>query len=222
MRQESCYECHRFLFFLQALGLTSSIYTTMAISIDRYIFICMPFCSKAEKVAPCLMASVMGFSLLWSTYQALNSDGMGNMNSAFGVILLLLTRLIPLVVMSILSLLVIRRVQKSQRFQAAMNFDQKKDMGVTKMLLIIIAVFVVCHTANFITLCYFSAQKAGLFEESHFLRIFSVYFGAISNILLALNSSYNLTLYVGKDKQFRRCLLPIVTVGQMKPNNWDR
>ena len=164
------------------------------------------------------MVAVLAFSLAWSAYQTLNSDEYGNMRSMTQIVFLLLTRLVPMVVMSVLSARVIKAVKQSQKFQAINNMSsaQKRDLTVTKMLLTIIGVFVVCHTGNFLVLCYYTALRARLFQETYSMNAFAVYFTAFSNILLSLNSTYNLALYVGKDLQFRRILLSMVTCGMIK------
>ncbi len=124
-----------------------------------------------------------------------------------GVGLLLLTRLAPLVVMSVLSALVVREVRRSaEKFKSAKKDESRTDAKVTKMLLIIIAIFACCHAANFATLAYFAARNAGLFSESAAMDFWSDHFAVASNVLLSLNSTFNLAVYVGRDGQFREVL----------------
>ncbi len=68
------------------------------------------------------------------------------MRTPHGPVLLLMTKLAPLVVMSAFSVLIVREVRRSGRGIAA-NVDAKREreIRVTKMLLLVIGVFVFCQ-----------------------------------------------------------------------------
>ncbi len=55
--------------FKQVLGLSFSVFTTAAISAERYLAVCRPFYPGRERASILLLAAVAATSLAWTAYQ---------------------------------------------------------------------------------------------------------------------------------------------------------
>lgn len=222
-------------------GQISSIYLTLAITVNRYIAVCYPLhvhriCSKKNMYTIAIMILFGGFlfclpTLIAGVYaiipiehkQVYNEDDnwitsilvkYQNVLHNFGHTLVILV--IPFSTLIVLNGLIWNGLRKAKKYRAAITHQQlsptssptnqiKQENTVTRMLLTIVIVYIVCYMPFAITqvLYYF----------------FGWYYIAMSNwgsVLLSiyqfmeiLNSSVNFVIYLLMGKRFRNSLLEV-------------
>ncbi len=192
--------------FINNMGLSTSLYTTMVISIDRYLAVCKPFFAQRGRVQGMFLCSVVAFSLLWSTFllsfQLIDNDATTlaalHVSSS-------LHKLIPSSIMAILTYPIIRQIKKSQRFQAEIAAAQRREIQSTKMFLIIILVSPVCY--------WFTNVIHGTYAVYNLIMpdpepdmMFLFYLVVFSSNAYMFNSSCNFFIYLWNDADFRAIL----------------
>ena len=94
-----------------------------------------------------------------------------------------------------------RRVQKADAWVSALPVSQKRENKVARMMITIVAVFVICHTLRFFINMYEFVQKERGVSEREWPDWIQTAI-AISHLLFVVNSSVNFLIYNLKDKDF--------------------
>lgn len=100
---------------------------------------------------------------------------------------------IPFIFIAFLNLMIYRQVQLSNQERQKLRRTEKKEIGLTWMLLLIVIVFFCCNIlaliANFLE-SFFGILNARLINTS--------------NLLITINSSVNFIIYFACGRKFRR------------------
>ncbi len=117
---------------------------------------------------------------------------------------------IPFLILIVLNLLIYRTIAQATRLHNAISSNQRRDHSVAMMLIVIVVVFIFCHSIRIFINIYECLQivKYGKIDVWPNWIQFMVH---INHLALVVNSSINLLIYSCKDDKFLRVLL--VTVG---------
>ena len=199
------------------LGLTGSVYMTIAISVERYIGVCRPH-TMYKRNAKTYILSVIAISVLYNfprfverSFSVKNgsfngsyaewarSDLYQNIYHLWASIIMICV--LPLAMLLFLNGAILAKISYSSRMVSEFRFEQEKPYGnSTRILLGIVLLFLLCFTLRVVYKClyYLSPEdKADWYAVS-----------PLSEFGLVLNSSANFILYclIGTDfrKEFMR------------------
>ncbi|KAK3101677.1 hypothetical protein FSP39_005393 [Pinctada imbricata] len=198
----------------------TSIWLTMAFTVDRYIMICHPFkaerwCSvnRARKVIIGLTLAGVLFNLVrFFEYRTVERDdntvdidlaplGKGDTFRMVVHSWLYLTCVagIPFLSLLILNIFLIRAVHESRKKGREINAKEKRRNDTTVMLIGVIVIFLICQGPALISrmIWAFELKKA---VESVPLNTFN----EVSNFLVIVNSAINIVPYYFFGKKFRK------------------
>eukprot|EP00095_Tigriopus_kingsejongensis_P006681 maker-scaffold25_size650667-snap-gene-0.19 protein:Tk06681 transcript:maker-scaffold25_size650667-snap-gene-0.19-mRNA-1 annotation:"fmrfamide receptor" len=113
---------------------------------------------------------------------------------------------IPLVVLITMNFLLYKLLQ-SQQLSTLANLHRKakRDQTVAAMFIIIVIVFVLCHTLK-VTCSVYELFKV-LLDNHHNWPDWTRHLIGLNHLLLGVNSSINILIYSWKDSKFRKALL---------------
>ncbi|XP_023344148.1 FMRFamide receptor [Eurytemora carolleeae] len=238
---------------LAQIGLTGSIYCTVAIAVERYTIVCHPFFKfSAEWKARMYLIPIVVFSLLFNLpkffeltteYDYINKEGFKNLTDKFNQtefslenltaedwinfqnetlgqrLSLIPTRLrsnqtyiqvyltylnlfihgvIPILALLILNIRIYFRIKSL----VSTNFLQgpsKRELALTQVSLVIVAVFLVCHGVRWIpNLWELSHTQEGQEMSEIVWPAWITKTVQVSHVLTVLNSSVNFYIYIVK------------------------
>ncbi|XP_060579719.1 FMRFamide receptor-like [Ruditapes philippinarum] len=195
---------------------TLNVWTTVAVSVERFIAICFPFksiniCNKRNAFITIGITSV--FSAAYNIPRCFETGIMKCGNNCYTVITTefgkskfytvvysqwlytILIYILPLLLLGILNTLLIMELMRMRQRRSLTNTHENTEFNLSIVLVIIVAVFIVCQTPGLI------AQFQ--FFDPEFLMKWT----CVSNTLFVLNSSVNFIIYTAVGKKFRTLLL---------------
>ena len=218
--------------FIHPLVITTqitSIWLTLAFTVDRYIMICHPFkaerwcsISRARKVIVGLTIAGILFNLVrFFEYKTQHSEKTTQSNMTFEKpVAIDLTELgksdgfrmivhswlyltcvagIPFLSLLILNIFLIRAVHKSRQRGREINAKEKRRNDTTVMLIGVIVIFLICQGPALIS------RMIWAFEFNKFITSVPLNtFNEVSNILVIINSAVNIVPYYFFGKKFRK------------------
>lgn len=207
-------------YFVMALQ-TLNVWTTVAVSLERYIAICFPFksvniCNKRNAYIIIGITSVLSAAYNIPRCFATSFTKCGNncfmiITTEFGKstfyttvysewLYTILIYIIPLLLLGVLNTLLIMELTRMRRRRSVTgtHTQENTEFNLSIVLVIIVLVFITCQTPGLI------AQFQ--FLDSNFLMKWT----CVSNTLFVLNSSVNFLIYTAVGKKFRTLLLKII------------
>uniref|UniRef100_A0A4W4FY78 G-protein coupled receptors family 1 profile domain-containing protein n=1 Tax=Electrophorus electricus TaxID=8005 RepID=A0A4W4FY78_ELEEL len=195
----------------------TSVFTLTVMSMDRYVAVCHPVKAldmrtphKAKVVNICVwvLASAIGVpAMMLGAVEddhgecveciLVLPDPRSYWDPVFGTCVFLLSFLIPVVIISMCYSLMVKRL-RSVRILSGSKEKDRNLRRITRMVLVVVAVFVVCWTPIQIMAL---AQSLGF-------NLASVHTAVLLHFCIALgyvNSSLNPVLYAFLDENFKRC-----------------
>ncbi|XP_045214263.1 FMRFamide receptor-like [Mercenaria mercenaria] len=204
-------------YFVMALQ-TLNVWTTVAVSAERYIAICFPFksinlCNRRNAYiiigVTTLFSAVYNIPRCFATgfttcgdrcYMIITTD-FGKTKFYTTVysewLYTILIYVIPLLILGVLNTLLITELTRMRRRRSVTNNKENTEFNLSIVLVIIVVVFIICQTP-------------GLVAQFHFLDAnFLMKWTCVSNTLFVLNSSVNFVIYTAVGRKFRTLLLKI-------------
>ncbi|KAG9332511.1 hypothetical protein JZ751_014609 [Albula glossodonta] len=183
----------------------TSTFTLTMMSVDRYIAVCHPVKAldmrtphKAKVINICIwvLASAIGVPAMMLGDVEVEANGT-YWDPVFGTCMFLFSFLIPVAIISVCYSLMVKRL-RSVRILSGSKEKDRNLRRITRMVLVVVAVFVVCWTPIQIMAL---AQSLGV-------NLGSLLTVALMHFCIALgyvNSSLNPVLYAFLDENFKRC-----------------
>lgn len=209
-----------------ALGLTAqtgSIYSTLGVTVERYIVVCWPLrsatiCTYGK--AKLGVASIVAFSILYNiprffevswevvtittpqnTTEQHVEVQMTSMRESKAYISIYITWMylvfmyvLPFGGLSVLNMLMYLDVRRSNARQSTLSANEKKELRLAIMLMIVVVVFLICNILPLIV---------------NILEAFGTSINEVtetSNLLVTVNSSVNFFIYIIFGEKFKRQL----------------
>jgi len=210
-----------FLYPLHNILLTSSIFMTISISIERYLAIFHPLVYRNRSYSwnlSCHILPVLGLAVLINAPKFFESkvvyDGENSMieltelrrDMNYAVYYQNWTRffvlgLVPMILLIFLNVRVFIAIHSRK--------SSSKETTYSTILLLIVAIFILCHMPRVALNIYefFEQEKLSICEPPVWSEVFHIF---SNGVLPAFNSAINFFIYFLAGKKFRRSLLNLV------------
>jgi len=217
------------------IALTGSIYSTLAVAIERYVSVCHPHYVGFSEAGKLSVAGVILFSVVFNinrffeyTTQTdireveINSTHTENITMAFPAttdlrkdplyiqvtmaVTNVVSYVVPLLVLIVLNTKIYLAIKERTRRLASLTSRQRRDVAVAGVLVGIILVFIICHSFKFVPNIYEIYMEVFSISMRDWPRWMDIVV-IFSNLLHTLNSSLNFFIYCYKDDKFRASLL---------------
>ena len=198
---------------------TVNVWTTVAVSVERFIAICFPFksvniCNKRNALITIAITTL--FSTAYNIPRCFETGIMKCGNNCYTVITTefgksefytviysqwlytILIYILPLLLLGILNTLLIKELMRMRKRRSVTNTHENTEFNLSIVLVIIVAVFIVCQTPGLIA------------QFQFFNPDFLMKWTCVSNTLFVLNSSVNFIIYVAVGKKFRTILFTMI------------
>ena len=208
----------------------TSVWLTLAFTVDRYIMICHPFTaepfctvSRARKVIASIFVTASAFNLpKFFEYETIpvtlpqNITKIGCDLTEFGRSQLFrklyhswfyiaFVCAVPFVTLAVLNAFLMHAVHKSRKRGREINVAEKKRNDTTIMLISVVVVFFICQTPALVSRTIWAFES----DPDAFKRIPLYSLNEIGNFLIILNSSINFVPYYFFGKRFRKEFIKI-------------
>lgn len=210
--------------FAYPIGLiaqTGSVWTTVAVTVERYIAVCHPLKAKSMctyRRARLFNAIIMTMSIIYNIPRFLEVEHAeiysAELNRTIYKVVasqlrvnklyyevyhiwlyLLVMYFIPFLVLTILNIYIWRTVRRANRERQILSRKQEGEFSLAIMLLCVVTVFLMCNILALIV---------------NIIEYFDIFFSAlvrVSNLLITVNSSVNFVIYCIFGRKFKRTFL---------------
>ncbi|XP_023335794.1 FMRFamide receptor isoform X2 [Eurytemora carolleeae] len=220
------------------IALTGSVYSVLAVALERYFTICRPFqYNLGSLLDGCLYILVIVlFSILYnlarffeyetvvenmydpSTNSSTEITKLGltplRQNPVYTTVCILLNTAVmgifPIVTLSILNFKIIKKMRKANLVHNRIATNQRRDGAMTALLSGVVVVLILCHTPKTIINMYESYQML-MWGSLKYTPLWGRLVIKLSHLLLTVSSAVNILIYSYKDLKFR-CVVSSVFV----------
>jgi hypothetical protein len=201
---------------------TGSVYLTMAVTLERFVAVCLPFRSRSlctygraryGVIIVALMSVIYNLPRFWevkwhTTYpyglnfteyqytEVIQTDLRTHpiyLSVYYTWAYLIFMFFIPFSCLAIFNLLIFRQVKIANSERSRMSRQEQKEIGLATMLMVVVIVFFLCNVLALVVNIL----------ELLFQKIFSKMIN-INNLLVTLNSSSNFIIYCIFNDKFKR------------------
>ena len=200
---------------------TGSVYLTIAVTLERFVAVCLPFRSRSlctygraryGVILVALCATVYNLPRFWEITWKNNYYGPNMTDYAYTEVIttelrqdptyigvyytwayLFFMFFIPFSCLAILNLLIYKQVRKANSERSRMSRQEQKEIGLATMLLVVVIVFFICNVL---------ALVVNILE--HLFQKELPQMTNVNNLLVTFNSSVNFIIYCIFNDKFKR------------------
>eukprot|EP00095_Tigriopus_kingsejongensis_P002754 snap_masked-scaffold138_size318692-processed-gene-2.2 protein:Tk02754 transcript:snap_masked-scaffold138_size318692-processed-gene-2.2-mRNA-1 annotation:"fmrfamide receptor" len=213
-----------FVYPVGMIAQTASVYLTVTITMERYLVVCMPLKSRsictygrAKRCVVLIMTSAIVYNISrffeykFETFQVLLPIGR-NVTLTFlqsthlrdnpmyislymTWMYMIFMYVIPFAILFVLNAKIALEIRSARQKRSQMTIAQQAEEGLAIMLLVIVCTFMLCNAP---------AMVSNIMEA---LAYQAVKLTQVSNLLIVINSSLNIIVYVIFCKKFRTILV---------------
>ena len=218
-----------YIYPLALVARMATIWVTVIIAINRYIVVCVPlrawqWCTLSKvkiQLAVVLVVTVMcnipqflkcrviSLTLNSGTFDCSTAHEWSAFYEPYDVVMdFMLISSMPLFILTLLTVRLVKAMKAHRRMQLEMNrVSNNQDSSVTSAFVIVVVVFIICHTPMFVAGLLWHLPTWGNYE-----LMFEVLFfmWEIGSMLVILNSAVNFAIYILACKSFRDVLIETV------------
>jgi len=216
------------------IALTGSVYTVVAVALERFYNVCRPFNRNLGSVlnGRGYIITITVFSILYNLVKFFEFETVteyvedevsgkivtqSQMNltvlrqdPVFATSLLVVNTLvvgvIPIVVLTFLNFSIIQTMKKNNLIHNKMCTVERRDQTMIALLSGIVIVLVICHSPKTIINIYECYQMI-VYGSLKYKPLWGRILIKVSHLLLCLSSAVNIVIYYYKDFQFRSALM---------------
>jgi len=216
------------------IALTGSVYTVVAVALERFYNICRPFNRNLGSVwnGHGYIITIILFSVIYNIYKFFEFETvmiyqedelsgeiieMPSMNltvlrndpvyaTSLLVINTTVVGVIPILVLTYLNFSIIRTMKKNTLVHNKICSEERRDQAMIALLSGIVVVLIVCHTPKTVINIYESYQMI-VYGSLRYEPLWGKVLIKLSHLLLCLSSAVNIIIYSYKDFQFRSVLM---------------
>ena len=221
-RENYSYEVGHVTYPVLNLGLSGSIYSTVAISFERCLSVCYPDMKRPYRKTRIYLIFIVGITIFYNLPRfferhfyiengRLKSEDFPWAKSEVYQYryhhwaTLLIEDIIPIILLILLNALILATICKPIILKTNLNGRNKKTYGIaTKILLGIVAIFMICHAPCVVykILWYYGCIDCTEIEKSNFRQQW-FFITPIKKLFLVVNSSVNFIVYCMMGEKFR-------------------
>ena len=222
-REGYSYEVGHIAYPFLNVGLSGSIYSTVAISIERYLSVCHPGLKRPFRKTWIYFIVIVGITFSYNLPRfferrfcvengTLSSEVVPWANSETYMYryhhwaTLAIENIIPVAVLVLMNGSILNSIHHSANSKYVVKLGNKKSYGLTtKILLSIVAIFMICHAPCIVykILWYFGCMDCTETEDSNFRKKW-FFITPIKKLFLMVNSSINCIVYCIVGEKFRK------------------
>ena len=221
------------------VAMMATIWVTVLIAVNRYIIVCVPlrasqWCTFSKvkiQLAVVLVVAVMctipeffKFRVVHLTrdngtsYKTQVDWSTGYEWRAFytvydALVYFILMSSVPLFILTVLTVRLVKAMKIHRRMQLAMNrVSSKQDNNVTCAFVIVVVVFIICHTTKFVkNVVHLLGHLAAfsIYETVTMIEVIN-FVSELSTVIVILNSAVNFAIYTLACKRFRDVLIETI------------
>ena len=230
-RENYSYEVGHIAYPLLNVALSGSIYSTVAVSIERYLSVCYPHLKRPYRKTWIYFSIIGGITFLYNLPRFLERRfyiSNGKLTSEIFPwaksevykyryhhwATLLIEDIIPIIVLIILNGFILKSICRGTNIVNHCKSRKKNSYALTaKILLVIVAIFMICHAPSvaYKILWYFGCMECTDMEKSNF-RGKWFFITPIKKLFLIINSSVNFIVYCIMGEKFRNELSNFIKI----------
>ncbi|KAI6219585.1 FMRFamide receptor [Aphelenchoides fujianensis] len=195
---------------------TASVWSIVAVSIDRYLAVCHPFTARIWCTKKRAFLTVLFFEYTVSDdvnlpeeqrIVGLLRDNYLYMLVYINVLMLVTQFALPLLALSVLNCLVARTILKAGEMRRELVASERREFNTSKMLLYVVVLFIVCYLLSFLL------NLHECFNPELFKQPIGLLINDVNNILVVANSSSSFIFYVAYSSRYRAQLRHLPVLG---------
>jgi len=226
------------------ITLTGSVYSVIAVAVERYFNICRPFTRNLGSIwnGKCYIIIIIVFSMSYNfikffEYETVYSPVLDittnqtmilplmsltpmRKNPMYATVNLVLNTVIvglfPMILLWFLNWSIIKTRRNQNILHNKVSSNVRRDQTMTALLSGVVVVLIICHTPKTVVNMYECYQMI-VFGSLKYKPSWSRYIIKLSHTLLAFSSAVNILIYSYKDFLFRTALTSGVLRGKLFP-----
>jgi len=216
-----------YLYPLTQIAQQGSVYSTLAVALERYLAVCRPSSYIPAEAGYILMILIIFFTFLFNLPRFFELKTLSlphckyvtveptvlRLSPAYSTITMVSSvvflNIIPFICLIFINKQIYSVIQQKIKILETLNKRKRRDITVSLVLVFIVVIFLICNSLKTcLNLYELSITMKGkeLKDELDKDKIFRA-LSILSNVLIVFNSSINFLIYLFKDPKFQKALI---------------